>query len=193
MKRAFALAALVLLANVATAHDDFHIVIRSGDRMYSHGHFSDRDLDELRDRYGKSFAVFAKDGTEYVVTDRATLDQLEKIVKPQSDLGRKQGELGQKQGELGRKQGELGRKQGELGREQGRLARSYGNEDEIEALAAKQRELAAAQRELAARQRELGARQRELGERQRELAREIERELERFLDGTVRNGIAKKR
>lgn len=193
MKRALAFTALLLTAAVATAHDGWHVAIRNDGSTFVNGHFSGDEVDELKDRYGRSFAVFAKGNVEYVVLDRAALDKLQSIIEPQSELGRKQGELGRQQGELGRQQGELGRRQGEIGREQGRLAGRYGNTDEIEALAAKQRELAAAQRELSARQRELGERQRELGERQRQLAREIERELDRFVETAIRNGIAKKR
>ena len=193
MKRALVAFALLLVAASAAAHDGWHVAIRNDGHTFVNGDFSGDEFDELKNRYGRSFAVFEKGNVGYVVTDRAALDKLQSIIEPQSELGHKQGELGRQQGELGREQGRLGREQGRLGREQARLARGYADDDAIEALAAKQRDLAAQQRELAARQRELGERQRELAARQRQLAKEIERELDRFVESAIRNGIAKKR
>lgn len=192
MKRALILI-LLFVATVAGAHDGWTIVVRHDNETYINGHFDDGDVDDLKQRYGRNFAVFERDGETYLVTDAASIQKLRDMFRPQSELGRKQGELGRQQGELGREQGRLGQEQGRLGREQGRLARERADESRMEALAARQRELSAAQRELGARQRELGARQRELGRRQSELAREIDRDLERFISQAVKNGTAKKR
>jgi len=193
MKHALTLLALFLVAGVAMAHDGWSVAIRDNHDTYVNGHFSQDDIDDFEDQYGRSFAVFSKNGDRYVVTDGKAIDKLVSIIEPQSELGRRQGELGRMQGDLGREQGRLGREQGRLGRDQARLARQGADDDEIERLEAKQRELAAQQRELAARQRELGERQRDLATQQRELAKDIERELDRFFEGSIRNGIAKKR
>ena len=69
---------------------------------------------------------FRHAGQEYVVRDRAILDEVLAIWEPVNVLGDEQGKLGTRQGELGTKQGELGTRQGELGTQQGNLGTRQG-------------------------------------------------------------------
>lgn len=185
---------------------DSWALVGPGDHVrMQNGAMSSAKIEALRGD-GGPILWFRRDGREYVVRDRATIERMAELMKPQMELGRRQGELGARQGELGARQGELGARQGELGAEQGRLGaqqaelaarqaaidRNGRDADrselrerrealaaEARALAAKQRELGERQRELGDQQRPLGARQRELGEEQRELGARQREETER--------------
>jgi beta-lactamase regulating signal transducer with metallopeptidase domain len=146
---------------------------------------------------GEPVLWIGRDGREYVIRDRATIERVREILEPQQELGRQQGELGGQQGELGARQGELGAQQGELGAHQGELGsqqarlgaeqasiageraalESRRRSDELSGDEYRRRrdELEARQEELSRRMRDLGAQQGELGERQGELgARQAE-------------------
>ena len=62
---------------------------------------------------------FAQSGTDYLIEDPATLDQVKEWLAPQQELGRRQGELGQRQGALGEQMGKLGEEMGRLGEQMG--------------------------------------------------------------------------
>lgn len=69
---------------------------------------------------------FSRDGVEYVVTDRATVERARALCAPLKDLGSKMGRIGAKQGaigaRLGRYGGRLGAIGGKLGAKSARLA-----------------------------------------------------------------------
>lgn len=183
MRRLLATFALALLAGTAVAATVENIIIRSGDQSYVNGDgkYEDRTL-------GGRYASFELDGVRYVITDEATLDELEEIIQPQVELGKKQAALGARQAKLGTEQAKFGAQQAALGAKQ-----AWARDDEARDLADKQRELSEKQRELGARQRELGERQRELGELQREAAGKAEKEMENVFKAAVRSGIARRR
>jgi Zn-dependent protease with chaperone function len=149
---------------------------------------------ELRRKAGGGELLWLRrGGREYVISDAATLREVEEIFRPQRELGDKQGMLGDRQGKLGDTQGELGERQGELGERQGKLGEEQGRLAEEEARLAvanagrssgeisaadqkrrdelrDRRERAAAEMaKLGAEQRQLGEQQRRLGDQQREL------------------------
>jgi bla regulator protein blaR1 len=164
---------------------------------------SQRLLERLRQRDRELLWLRLEDH-DYVVTDRAALEEARTAFRPVIEIGSQQGRLGRAQGELGRRQGRLGREQGRVGSLQGRLsarlartdAAAEGRRDraevrrQIEELAAMQRELAEAQQPLALRQQELGRRQQALGERQREATAEALRTLGRLAAGWIADGTA---
>lgn len=85
------------------------------------------DLDDL-ERVRKSLkprerALWARtaDGKEYIVRDAATLDELERIWKPATELADQLGKLGEEQGKYGDELGKLGEQQGRLGERQAQL------------------------------------------------------------------------
>ena len=88
----------------------------------------ERDIERARRaRIGNERMLwFRHAGQEYVVRDRAILDEVVAIWEPVNMLGDEQGKLGGRQGELGAKQGELGARQGELGAQQGNLGARQG-------------------------------------------------------------------
>jgi len=71
---------------------------------------------------GEAMLWFRRRGTEYIVRDRAVMQEAREIWKRVSELGNQQGALGARQGVLGAQQGSLGGRQGELGAQQAALA-----------------------------------------------------------------------
>lgn len=184
MKRLLATFALAILAGTAVAASVENIIVRDGEHAYVNGdgiHRSDY-------AFGRRYASFELDGARYVITDADALDEIDEIIEPQVELGKKQAALGAKQAKLGAEQAELGAKQAALGARQARA-----RDDEARELAEKQRELSAEQRKLGDKQRVLGDRQRELGDQQRELGMTVEKELEKVFRNAVRSGVAKRR
>lgn len=137
------------------------------------------DLEREVERTRQEVFWFARDGRQYVIRDRATVERVHDILEPTMRLGAEQGRLGAMQGELGAKQGEYGALQGRLGSMQGRLANldiagdpRYESDyrelrRQIDEISQRVRELGVQQRALGAQQQELGRRQRELGAQQR--------------------------
>jgi hypothetical protein len=167
MKRLLATFALAILAGTAVAASVETIIIRDGEHAYADGDATDYS-------FGKRFASFELDGVRYVITDADALEEIEEVVEPQIELGKKQAALGAKQAKLGAEQAALGARQ------------ARARDDEA-------RELAAEQRKLGDRQRELGDRQRELGELQRKAGKQVEEELEKVFRNAVRSGVARRR
>src|SRR5687768_9696548 len=112
MRRLLAIFALAILAGTAVAATVENIIIRKGDQSYVNG---DGDYDP---RLGGHFASFELDGVRYVITDAETLDELDEIIQPQVELGKKQAELGARQATLGAEQAKLGSQQAALGAKQ---------------------------------------------------------------------------
>ena len=182
MKRILATFVFAILAGTAVAATVENIMIRNGDVAY--GNFNG----SVHETRGGRYASFELDGDRYVITDPGTLDEIDEIVEPQVELGKKQAALGAKQAKLGAEQAELGAKQAVLGARQ-----AWARDDEARELAEKQRELSAEQRKLGDKQRVLGDRQRELGDQQRQIGKTVEKELEKVFRNAVRSGVAKRR
>lgn len=178
---------LAILAGTAVAATVENIIVKDGKTSYVNMNGDGRH-DSLKS-YGSRYASFELDGTRYVITDEATLDEIREILAPQTELGKRQAALGEEQAELGRQQADLGRQQAELAHRQARIAPASPTAGFGQA----QRELGKKQRALGERQRELGDRQRELGDLQREAGEKAEEALEKVFRTAVRNGVAQRR
>ncbi len=99
-------------------HDDQHST--------SSGTSGDMRRARSYQRSGEPLLWFRHDGREYIVRDPATLDEVEAVWKPVSELGGEMGKIGAKQGEIGAKQGAIGARQGLVGAEQGRIGAQQG-------------------------------------------------------------------
>ena len=153
---------------------------------------------------------FRLSGRNYVVRDRAMVENAHELAEPIRDLGRKQGALGARQGALGVKQSDLGQKQAELGTRQARLSARLSrlayaeSSDENRALRAERREVEAALNEtsrqqgllgqeqgrLGAIQGELGRQQGELGREQARLGKVVGAEMRKLAEDAIRQGKA---
>lgn len=160
---------------------------------------------------------FRRGSEEFVIRDRATLEAIEALFKPQRELGQRMGALGSRQGELGAEQGKLGAQQGEMGAKQAAIAaqqvamtakemRTAEREAQESALRSERQQLEQQMRALGDRQRELGRKQEALGELQRELGRQqdalgkqmreltvrVATELKSLVDQSIGNGGAER-
>lgn len=191
---------------------DGFVFLFDGDTQVVGGTWLDAEQAEKLSAKGERLLWFRRDGKSYVVRDPATLRNVQEILEPQIELGRKQGELGALQGRLGNEQhrlgalqGDLGGRQGDLGAKQAALASrsASGRNDqslerrqrelgqEMGELGRKQAELGALQAELGRQQAELGRQQSELGRQQQEAAEKAEKELGSLIDRAIQSGLAK--
>ncbi len=69
---------------------------------------------DLRKKYGDHFIWFRRNGKEYVITDRATVDRAMQVYKETIELGKMQEELSAKQEALGKQQEQLGELQSQI-------------------------------------------------------------------------------
>ena len=154
---------------------------------------SSGDWDDLRiaQRYYRAgsgpMLYVHQDGAGYVIRDPAILRQVEAIMAPQQELGRRQGILGDQQGELGRRQGALGREQGRLG-----AMMADARVRDLGELGRQQAELGRQQGELGRQQGELGRQQGLLGKEQGRLARLAQPKLRALVADAVRRGLAQR-
>ena len=154
---------------------------------------SSGDWDDLRvaQRYYRSgrgpMLYVHQDGAAYVIRDPAILRQVDAIMAPQQELGRRQGVLGEQQGELGRRQGALGREQGRLG-----AMMADARLRDLGELGRQQAELGRQQGELGRQQGELGRRQGLLGQEQGRLARLAQPKIRALVADAVRRGLAQR-
>src|SRR3954462_2550849 len=56
--------------------------------------------EELRSRFGDRFAWVPQDGREYVVTDSAVMDDLDRAMEPQKNVNRMQAGVNREQGRV---------------------------------------------------------------------------------------------
>jgi hypothetical protein len=183
MRKLLLLLALFALPLFASTYGT--IIIRDGDRRYVDGNTDEIGVAGL----GRHYVYFTRDGVAYTIDDDATLAQIRRIVKPQTELGEQQAKLGAEQAALGAKQAALGAKQAALGVQQAAAGSSARQRE----LGEQQRELGRQQRELSEQQRPLGEQQRILGEKQRGASRAARRQFEQLFDDAIRNGVAKRR
>ncbi len=164
------------------------------------------DLDDLDDlqkearRNGVGGFWFQLEGESYIVRDKATVEEAQRIVKPMMDIGREQGEYGAKMGKLGAKMGEIGALQGRMGAMRAQLAMyRLGDEDkdavekferELDAHSDELRGMRSEQRAMAREQKALGKEQGKLGRKQSQATREARIGLRALAERAVANGKA---
>jgi hypothetical protein len=93
---------------------------------------------ENEGRWGQRSVTFDVDGVDYIITDKATLDEIDRVTRPEIELGQKQAEVGAEQARIGVQQ------------------RHAKTEEQRRQFQAAQRALADQQIELAKQQREAG-------------------------------------
>ncbi len=195
-------------------------LLGGGDDNTLSGSFGDGDWSRIRRLSRQNpdrIFWFRLQGRDYVVHDRAIVNRVREMMKPQIELGRRQGALGAQQAELGEQQARLGSRQAGLGARQAELAArladlsmdaSFGDasraeraemrrkiddiQDRIHVLSRQQRELGDQQQALGDQQSELGAKQSALGERQRAEAERARPAVRRLAAQCVRDGRAER-
>jgi beta-lactamase regulating signal transducer with metallopeptidase domain len=196
-------------------HRGFAFMTRTGSHMMR-GTSDDAKLAKKLWAESESDLLFFRDATgTWVVRDAGLVQEAQRILAPQTELGNQQAELGERQAELGGRQAELGEQQAKLGTRQARLATEQARlavrqmqagadraaQDDLRAqmheLSRRQAEVGQEQSELGQRQSVLGEqqsvlgeRQSELGARQAELARQAEPKLWDLLQRARDAGVA---
>jgi hypothetical protein len=144
--------------------DGFRWSLRDGE-FHSNCGVSTEELRDVIEAPGArgSFLWISQDGDEWVIRDRALIQQARGSVEPMERLGKEMGRLGGEMGRLGAQQGRFGAEMGRLGARQGvlgaRLALLELRDEDDPAI---EREAAAIEREMD----ELSRRQDELDGRQ---------------------------
>ena len=103
-----------------------YVMFFGDERTWMSGSGADMERARRHKRGDEHLLWFRSGGREYVVRDRATMQQIERLWHRVGELGAEQGKLGAQQGALGAQQGEFGAKQGVIGAEQGRLGARQG-------------------------------------------------------------------
>jgi hypothetical protein len=135
---------------------------------------------------------FRRDGQEYVIRDRETIEAVESLARPMRELGDRQSAVGDEQSKLGERQSKFGAQQSELGQQMSELGAKLTtiNAQQME-LATKEMRTSHSERESLERQkaeldrqvRKVNEQMEALSRRQEDLGREQEglgREQEKF-------------
>lgn len=115
MKRLLATFVLAVVAGTTIAATVTHLVSKDGGR------------------FGQSSVTFQVDGVDYVLTDEATLDRIEQVIRPQLEVEMQQARLGAEQAKIGARQSnargaerdQLAQQQVALAEQQLELAKRY--------------------------------------------------------------------
>lgn len=106
-----------------TTHDAWVLLHGGDENIMMSGSMSDvAEAGRQRANANESLLWFRRDGQEYVVRDRETIEAIEALSRPMHELGERQGALGNEQGKLGERQGRFGAQQGELGQQMAELS-----------------------------------------------------------------------
>jgi beta-lactamase regulating signal transducer with metallopeptidase domain len=106
-----------------STHDAWVLLHGGDDNVMMSGSMSDvAEAGRQRANANESLLWFRRDGQEYVVRDRETIEAIEALSRPMHELGERQGALGNEQGKLGERQGRFGAQQGELGQQMAELS-----------------------------------------------------------------------
>lgn len=89
-------------------------VYLSGDRTVQRGSRHDRRIAEGLRKGSEPIFWFARDGKEYVIRDKATLDRVEQLLAPERVLADDQGALAQSQAKLAHEQAQIAAQQAEV-------------------------------------------------------------------------------
>jgi len=178
--------ATAVLALALSVRPDGYVFIKGHETYIEDRSLDLNRIDSLRGTYGPDFFYFRSSGAEYVIIDPAVLKQINALLDPQRELGRKQADLGDKQAAIGGKQAELGARQAALG-----AAQASADSKTQAHLSADQEELSRRQEALGRQQQVLGDLQSDLGEKQEVMNREIREKIGSLTKEWIRSGVAK--
>ena len=96
-------------------------VYLSAGHSFQHGSRHDRRIAEAQRRGGEPVFWFARDGKEYVIRDKATLDRVEQLLAPEQTLADGQGDVAELQAKLAHEQALIAAKQAAILAEEAKL------------------------------------------------------------------------
>jgi uncharacterized membrane protein YccC len=182
MRRPVLLSALLLIAVSAAAGQRFWYVYSrgSGSRStISHGNLD--DVLRLQKRFTGAYLWAMLDGREYLIRDRAALDEVQRAAAPVEVLGSEQRALNEKMKPFERREERL---------DQQIDAISDHDEDEMPETRARLRELESQLRDVERQLRQYEHEERRLDQREDALDRQFDDEVRRIVERAIRSGTA---
>jgi hypothetical protein len=183
----------------ATAHDGSakategvirRYIIVHGDSMSGSWDQNDSPSKEaLRARYGDRFAWFREDGHEYVVTDSAVMEELDRAMEPQKNVNRMQAGVNREQQRVNEMQGGVNAHQHDVNAMQTQV---NGHESGVDQkmVNRKQSDVNAEQADVNAEQAKVNAMQEKVNEEQRRVSAEFSRRVQEILSSALQSGTA---
>jgi hypothetical protein len=144
-----------------------------------------RDLNALQSRFSDDFLWFRRSGKEYLISDRAVIDEAERCFDSLRTLRPEQEELARRDRALDREEEALDRENDALADADEAEPRDEGRLDE------RRRDIETRLRALEEQQRELDRKERILDEREEVLEKEAESRLDLVIDDALRRGLAR--
>jgi Skp family chaperone for outer membrane proteins len=148
---------------------------------------------ELREQFGDRFAWFRKggDGHEYVVTDSAVMDELDRAMEPQKNINRMQAGVNREQQRVNEMQAGVNAHQREINAMQTQVNEHQPSVDQ-RMVNRKQSDVNAEQSDVNAEQTKVNARQEKVNEEQRRVSDEFSRRVQEIFNSALQHGVATK-
>jgi uncharacterized protein YPO0396 len=155
------------------------------------GSWENDSSSKLRERFGDRFAWFRKDGYEYVVTDSAVMDELDRAMEPQKDVNRMQAGVNREQQRVNEMQGGVNAHQHDVNAMQAQVNANQSGVDQ-ERVNRKQADVNAEQANVNAEQAKVNAMQEKVNEEQHRVSAELNRRVQEILNSALQSGVATK-
>ena len=146
---------------------------------------------ELRAQLGDRFAWFRKDGHEYVVTDSAIMDELDRASEPQKNVNRLQAGVNREQKRVNGMQAVVNTHQHDVNAMQA-LVNDHPSAVDQERVNRNQSEVNAEQKDVNAEQAKVNAIQEKVNEEQSRVSAEFGRRVQEILNSALQSGVATK-
>jgi len=168
-----------------------YVIVQGNSTSGSWDENDSTSTEELRRQLGDRFAWFRKDGYEYVVTDSAVLDELDRAMQPQKNVNRMQAGVNRAQQRVNEMQGRVNAHQHDVNAMQ---AQVNGHESGIdqEMVNEKQSDVNAEQADVNAEQAKVNAMQEKVNEEQRRVSAELSRRVQEIFEAALHSGVATK-
>lgn len=194
---AWVVAALIwplTFAVAATTHDGVirrYIVVHGESMSGSWDESGSPSNEELRARFGDRFAWFRKDGQDYVVTDSAVMNELDRAMEPQKNVNRMQAGVNREQGRVNAMQAGVNAHQHDVNAMQTRVNERQPDISQ-EMVNRKQSDVNAEQADVNAEQAKVNAKQEKVNEEQHRVSAEFNRRMQEILGSALQSGAATK-
>ena len=198
IRAAWVVAAFISPLTVVAAADTTHAglirryIIVHGDSVSGSWDEGDSTSNEaLREQFGDRFAWFRKDGHEYVVTDSAVMDELDRAMEPQKNVNRMQAGVNREQQRVNEMQAGVNAHQRDVNAMQTQVNEHQPDVDQ-ERVNRKQSDVNAEQADVNAEQAKVNAMQGKVNEEQSRVSAEFNRRVQEIFNSALQSGAAKK-
>lgn len=144
---------------------------------------------DLRHQFGDRFAWFRKDGQEYVVTDSAVMDELDRAMEPQKHVNVRQSGVNREQQRVNEMQAPVNAHQHDVNAMQTQVNEHQSSVDQ-KMVNRKQSDVNAEQADVNAEQAKVNAIQEKVNEEQSRVSAEFNRRVQEILNSALRSGVA---